>query len=371
VSAVAPAHPGGAAAPDVAARLSLENLSVDLYSQGKALRIVDDLSLSLRRGETLGLVGESGSGKSTVANAILRLLPQRARGRITGRIRLGETELTSLPEPAMRAIRGRRIAMIPQDPMSSLNPLFTVGAQIAEALAAHGMRRSRSAVRAAVVDLLARVRIDAPATRIDQYPHELSGGMRQRVVGAIAMASAPEFLLADEPTTALDVTVQAQYLDMLADLQRDTALGLLFITHDLGVVARICTRVAVMYAGRIVESGPVERLFADPQHWYTRALLDSLPGTVASRARLAAIPGVPLRPGSDIAGCRFAPRCPAARDACRRAEPALEAMAPAPDHAGSLAGESARAESGRGDPPPADQERQVRCLFPVGLRAKS
>jgi len=332
------------AATDAAACLTLDNVSVDLYPHGEAQRIVDGVSLTIARGETLALVGESGSGKSTVANAVLRLLPTRAHGRITGHIRLGDTDLTGLPAPAMRAIRGRRIAMIPQDPMSSLNPLFTIGAQIAEALAAHGKHQSRSATREAIIALLARVRIDAPATRIDQYPHELSGGMRQRVVGAIAMACEPEFLIADEPTTALDVTVQAQYLDMLADLQRETALGMLFITHDLGVVARISTRVAVMYAGRIVESGPVERIFADPKHWYTQALLDSLPGTASGEARLASIQGSPLRAGSTMTGCRFAPRCPAARDACREAEPPLQAVDAGPDQAASA--------------------RRVRCHFP-------
>jgi oligopeptide/dipeptide ABC transporter ATP-binding protein len=341
----------GVVSPDTEACLTLDNVSVDLYAHGEALRIVDGVSLELARGETLGLVGESGSGKSTVANAILRLLPTRTRGRVTGHIRLGETDLTSLPAPAMRAIRGRRIAMIPQDPMSSLNPLFTIGAQIAEALAAHGRNQNRSATRRAIIELLGRVRIDAPETRIDQYPHELSGGMRQRVVGAIAMACEPEFLLADEPTTALDVTVQAQYLDMLADLQRETALGMLFITHDLGVVARICTRVAVMYAGRIVESGPVERIFADAKHWYTRALLDSLPGTARGEARLPSIQGSPLRAGTTMAGCRFAPRCPAARDACRETEPALEVVDAGSDQAAST--------------------HRVRCYFPSTRGAAS
>jgi oligopeptide/dipeptide ABC transporter ATP-binding protein len=308
---------------DTADCLTVEDLCVDLEAHGKTLRIIDRLSLTLARGETLGLVGESGSGKSTVANAILRLLPMRSHARISGSIRLGVTELPDLPDAAMRSIRGHRIAMIPQDPMSSLNPLFTVGSQIAEALAAHGRSRGRAEMRAAIIERLGRVRIDSPAARIDQYPHELSGGMRQRVVGAIAMACEPEFLLADEPTTALDVTVQAQYLELLAELQRETALGMLFITHDLGVIARICTRVAVMYAGRIVETGPVAAIFAQPQHWYTRALLDSLPGTAPAGSRLASIQGSPLRPGSAITGCRFAPRCPAARDRCRADEPLL------------------------------------------------
>jgi peptide/nickel transport system ATP-binding protein len=210
--------------------------------------------------------------------------------------------------------------------MSSLNPLFTIGSQIAEALAFDGKLRNRGQMRDAVCELLARVRIDSPETRIDQYPHELSGGMRQRVVGAIAMACSPDLLLADEPTTALDVTVQAQYLDMLLDLQRESSMAILFITHDLGVIARICDRVAVMYAGRIVESGPVDEIFASPRHWYTRALLDSLPGASRTGPRLESIKGSPLRPGTLIEGCRFAPRCAAARAECREAEPGLESV---------------------------------------------
>jgi oligopeptide/dipeptide ABC transporter ATP-binding protein len=337
---------------EAGSQLRLEAVSVDLHPNGSPLRIVDNLSLAIRRGETLGLVGESGSGKSTVANAILRLLPPRTTSRVSGSIMLDETELLALPESEMRKVRGNRIAMIPQDPMSSLNPLITIGAQIAEVLKAHGRGRGRSrqAIRAEIIALLGRVRIDAPATRIDQYPHELSGGMRQRVVGAIAMACSPEFLLADEPTTALDVTVQAQYLDMLMELQRENGLGMLFITHDLGVIAHVSTRVAVMYAGRIVESGATAAIFAEPRHWYTRALLDSLPGTVRTQSRLASITGSPLRPGTAISGCAFAPRCPAARDACRQSEPELE-----PGAAGATGLRS-------GDIP-----HRVRCHFPVDV----
>ena len=368
MSAVRATGAMSAAAASTASDLALERLSVEVQSGGRALRVVDDVSLVVRRGETLGLVGESGSGKSTVANAILRVLPRRARARITGRIALGATELTALPEREMRAVRGRRIAMIPQDPMSSLNPLYTIGAQIAEALAAHGRGASRRARRAAVVELLERVRIDEPATRIDQYPHELSGGMRQRVVGAIAMASNPEFLLADEPTTALDVTVQAQYLDLLARLQRETGMGLLLITHDLGVVARVATHVAVMYAGRIVETGPVDTIFAAPRHWYTRALLDSVPGHAQEIARLAAIAGQPLRAGTILPGCRFAPRCPRAEDVCVQSEPALASVDARESRLGTEPAAPAPATSSQGR---AAVPHAVRCHFPIGTEAAS
>jgi oligopeptide/dipeptide ABC transporter ATP-binding protein len=310
--------------PDSDPLLELRDVSVDFRLRDRTLRIVDGISLVIRKGQTLGLVGESGSGKSTVVNAILRLLPKRAHARIGGSIVFGGRNLVQLPERDIRAVRGSRIAMIPQDPMSSLNPLFTVGSQIEEALATHEAVRGRSA-RDAIIEILGRVRIDSPETRIDQYPHELSGGMRQRVVGAIAMACAPELLLADEPTTALDVTVQAQYLDMLKDLQRDSEMAVLFITHDLGVIARICDSVAVMYAGQIVERAPVAAIFGNARHWYTRALLASVPGSEPAGGRLASIAGAPLRPGASVPGCRFASRCPAAREQCRTAAPALEA----------------------------------------------
>lgn len=305
--------------------LDMHAVSVDFAVRDRRIRIVDNVSLGIRAGETLGLVGESGSGKSTVANAILRVLPTKAMPRMEGRITFAERDLLKLSERDVRGIRGRQIAMIPQDPMSSLNPLFTIGAQIAEALTTH-RTVSAQELRGTIIELLRRVRIDSPEARIDQYPHELSGGMRQRVVGAIAMACSPKLLLADEPTTALDVTVQAQYLDMLMDLQRTSAMAMLFITHDLGVIARICDRVAVMYAGQIVESAPVAEVFRNPGHWYTQALLDSVPGREATESRLASISGSPLRPGASIRGCRFAPRCPGARDKCRESAPPIEAI---------------------------------------------
>ncbi|HEX7718291.1 MAG TPA: ABC transporter ATP-binding protein, partial [Woeseiaceae bacterium] len=231
-------------------------------------------------------------------------------------------DLLSLEQKAMRRVRGDRIAMIPQDPMGALNPLFAVGAQVEEAIVAHGRARGTKP-REQALELLASVRLDDPETRARQYPHEMSGGMRQRVVGAIAMAGSPDLLIADEPTTALDVTVQSQYLDMLRDLQRSRGLSILFITHDLGVVATLCDRVIVMYAGRKVEEAPVTDLFAAPRHWYTRALLDSVPPLLEDRDELAAIPGLPPRPGTIPAGCRFAPRCPNGTAQCRLEEPAL------------------------------------------------
>jgi len=304
------------------ALLRLDSLSVDFLDRERRVRIIEDVDLTLARGETLGLVGESGSGKSTVANAILRLLPYRLRSILSGRVLFDGTDLLGLGEAALRSIRGKRIAMIPQDPVSSLNPLFTIGSQIAEALPRDaGAGRSRKARRAAVIELLRRVRIDSPELRVGQYPHELSGGMRQRVVGAIAMAGAPELLIADEPTTALDTTVQAQYLDLLAELKRATSMSMLFITHDLGVVARMADRIAVMYAGRIVECGPVRDIFRQPRHWYTQALLDSLPARADEAGRLASIEGAPPRPGQLQHGCRFAPRCPAAQARCLAEEP--------------------------------------------------
>jgi len=304
--------------------LNLRDVSVDFGMRDRRVRIVDNVNLSIPKGATVGLVGESGSGKSTVANAILGLLPKKTRSQISGSIAFDDRDLLTLSERDMRGIRGRQIAMIPQDPMSSLNPLFTIGSQIAEAIKTHQTERTRN-LRDTVIRILGRVRIDSPETRIDQYPHELSGGMRQRVVGAIATACSPKLLLADEPTTALDVTVQAQYLDMLKDLQQSSAMAMLFITHDLSVIARICDRVAVMYAGHIVESAPVTAIFRNPKHWYTQALLDSVPRTKLLGSRLASISGSPLRPGTSIQGCPFAPRCPAVRDKCRVAAPALQA----------------------------------------------
>ncbi len=302
--------------------LDVRELSVAFPGPSRRIPVIEDVNLSLMPGEVLGLVGESGCGKSTLALALLGLLPRGAR--VSGQALFDGTDLLSLDNKAMRRLRGGRIAMIPQDPMGSLNPLFRVGAQVEEAITAHGSAPGVN-TRARALELLGRVRLDNPEIRARQYPHQLSGGMRQRVVGAIAAAGNPDILIADEPTTALDVTVQAQYLDMLRQLQQGSGLSILFITHDLGVVATLCDRVVVMYAGRTVEEATVERLFAAPRHWYTRALLNSVPPLHEDCQKLAAIPGLPPRPGSIPAGCRFHPRCPNAAPKCREQEPPLTA----------------------------------------------
>ncbi|RCV54599.1 ABC transporter ATP-binding protein [Marinitenerispora sediminis] len=296
--------PGGAAEPV----LRVEDLRVGFRTSRGAITPVDGVSLELRRGETLGLVGESGCGKSVTSLSIMRLLP-RDTARVTGGcISFGGQDLAELSERRMRAIRGNRIAMIFQEPMTSLNPAFTIGDQLAEPLRRH-LGMSRAQARARAVDALGQVGISRPARLVGQYPHELSGGMRQRVMIAMAMACEPEVLIADEPTTALDVTIQAQILELIRDLQEATGTAVLLITHDLGVVAETCDRVAVMYSGQIVEQADVGRLFAEPRHPYTRGLLRSLPAMNAGADRLALIPGSVPPPDDLPPGCRFAPRC--------------------------------------------------------------
>ncbi len=256
--------------------LEVEHLTVTFDTGSGPLTAVDDVSFSLERGETLGLVGESGSGKSVTAAAILRLLPPGARV-AGGAVRFDGRDLLTLPEPEMRAIRGAGISLIFQEPMTALNPVMRVGDQIAEALIVHGRATGRAA-RARAVELIAAVRIPDAARRARDYPHQLSGGMRQRVVIAIALACRPPLVIADEPTTALDVTIQAQVLDLLRDLKTDFQLSLLLITHDFGVIAEMADRVAVMLKGRLVEQGPVREILRQPQHEYTRALLAAIPG---------------------------------------------------------------------------------------------
>ena len=302
------------------ALLDVRGLSVEFRGTGGWVPIVDGADLHVMPGEVLGIVGESGSGKTTLALAVLQLLSNPASVRVRGQARFDGVDLLALDERGMRDYRGKRIAMIPQDPMSSLNPLFTIGNQIEEAVVAHGGRRT-AATRSRVVQLLHNVRVPEPEARARQYPHELSGGLRQRVAGAIATAASPRLLIADEPTTALDVTVQARFLNLLRHLQTTAGLAVILITHDLGVVASLCDRLAVMYAGRIVEANDVDTIFDAPAHWYTRALLDSMPSLDRRGDRLAAIPGAPPRPGSIAAGCRFAPRCPNRHDRCTTDEP--------------------------------------------------
>jgi len=285
------------------------------------VRSVDGVSFSVERGRTLGVVGESGCGKSVTALSIMRLVPTPP-GRHMGSVRLGGTDLLALSEREMRRIRGNRISMIFQEPMTSLNPVMTIGRQIAETVRLHrGGSRAEALGRA--VDMLRVVQIPEPQRRVQEYPHQLSGGMRQRVMIAMALACDPEVLIADEPTTALDVTIQAQILELIRGLQARLGMGVVMITHDLGVVAESCDRVVVMYAGRKVEEADVVDLFDRPLHPYTRALMASMPSMNTSTARLAEIPGLVPAPSELGRGCAFAARCALARDRCRVESPAL------------------------------------------------
>src|SRR5215468_4754803 len=303
------------------ALLELQNLSTHYVSAKgtRVVRAVEDVSLRVEAGETLGIVGESGSGKTTLALTILRLLPTAAR--ITsGKLLFEGEDLLKKSEAEMRHVRGKRIAMILQDPMASLNPLFTIGDQVAEPIRVHeGATRTAAWKRAG--ELLKAVRIPSPKTRLRQHPHEMSGGMRQRIVGAIGISCEPRLLIADEPTTSLDLTIQAQYLNLLRELQRAHGLALIFITHNLGIVAKMCDQLAVMYAGRVVEAGPVSRIFNNPVHPYTEALLNSIPRMGDSEQRLTAIEGQPPDLTTLPPGCAFAPRCVRAFDRCRQEAP--------------------------------------------------
>jgi len=301
--------------------LSVEGVSVTLPTPRGDLRAVDGVDLKIEAGRTLGIVGESGCGKTMLSRAILQLLPKRAR--LEGRVMLDGRDLASLPRAALRKLRGPELAVVFQDPMTSLNPVLTIGTQIVETLQVHlGMAAAAATKRAA--ELLAEVGIPAPGQRLRQYPHQLSGGMRQRVAIAIALSCEPRLLIADEPTTALDVTVQAQILDLLAREQQRRHMAMILITHDLGVVAGRTDEVAVMYAGRIVERAPTRQLFARMRMPYTEALLAAIPKLdSAPHTPLPAIGGRPPDPTRPLAGCSFAPRCRYADDRCREAKPPL------------------------------------------------
>jgi len=307
--------------------LEIENLKVVFHGdRGSTTHAVDGLDLAIRRGQTVGLVGESGCGKTVTALSVMGLLP-RASAEVSGRIRFDGAELLSLSDRAMRNLRGDRLGMIFQEPMTSLNPSYSIGEQIAESLVRHrGM--SRGQARARTIELLRLVKIPSPEQRVDDYPHRLSGGMRQRAMIALALACDPELLIADEPTTALDVTIQAQILELMRDLNGSTGIAIILITHDLGVVAEICDHVAVMYAGEIVEYAPADALFAAPQHPYTIGLLGSIPRLDAKTEELAAIEGMVPSLTELPAGCRFAPRCPFVRERCRQASPPLAVVGP-------------------------------------------
>jgi peptide/nickel transport system ATP-binding protein len=309
----------------VAALLRVSDLRTHYVGFGgtRVVKAVDGVSFSVEAGETFGLVGESGCGKTTTCHAIVRLLPPSARI-VSGSIELEGEDLVKKSQGEMRLIRGRRIATILQDPMASLDPLFSVYDQVAEPAYYHQSLRGR-ALRRRVTELLTAVRIPSPERRMRDFPHQLSGGMRQRIVGAIAQAGAPRIIIADEPTTNLDVTIQLQYLNLLKDLQRATGVALIFVTHNLGIVAKMCDRVGVMYAGKIVEMQSVRGLFYRARHPYTKALLDSIP-KLGVRQPLYGIPGQPPDLSALPAGCAFHPRCPRAVERCRVEEPSQQSL---------------------------------------------
>ena len=304
--------------------LSVRGLTTEFRTDAGWRAAVRDVDLEVHANETLAIVGESGSGKSVTALSILRLLPEAGARIANGSCAFEGKDLVRLDEAAMQAIRGARIGMVFQEPMTALNPTMTIGNQVGEVLQRH-RRLSRAEVRSETLRLLERVRLPSPARRINDYPHQFSGGMRQRVVIAMAIACRPALLLADEPTTALDVTIQAQILRLLKELQIEHGMGMIFITHNMGVVAQIADRVAVMYAGRIVESAPVDALFARPRHPYTRGLLKAMPRHDRTQA-LEAIPGAVPSIRETIVGCAFAARCPARVAGCEDRQPALEAV---------------------------------------------
>jgi len=305
----------------MSALLEIRDLRTSFAVEGRELVAVDGVSFELQPGRTLAIVGESGCGKSVTALSIMGLVAPP--GRVEGEIRFEGTDLRTLSGSALRELRGNRLSMIFQEPMTSLNPSFTVGDQIAEVLLRH-RAVSREEARSRAIELLRQVHVPSPETRFNDYPHRLSGGMRQRVMIAMALACEPRLLIADEPTTALDVTIQAQILDLMRALREETGAAIILITHDLGVVAELADEVAVMYAGRIVERASVTRLFAEPQHPYTVGLLGSIPRLDLAQSRLPAIEGLVPNPLERIAGCRFHPRCPFAIARCREDSPPLE-----------------------------------------------
>jgi peptide/nickel transport system ATP-binding protein len=319
-------QPAWQAQAEAAPLLSVRDLRTTFVSDRREIRAVDGVSFEVARGRTLCVVGESGSGKSVTALSVMGLIAPPGRVEAASMMLDGQ-ELVGLDREAMRRLRGRKLGMIFQEPMTSLNPAFTVGDQIAEGLI-RNQGLSRRAARDRAVELLTKVRIPSPQERVHQYPHQLSGGMRQRVMIAMAIACEPALLIADEPTTALDVTIQAQILRLMRELRDETGMGMVLITHDLGVVAEIADEVAVMYAGEIVERADVRTLFNDPQHPYTLGLLGSIPKIAVRSDRLPAIPGSVPSPAHMPAGCRFHPRCVFGTDRCVQQAPPLRDMGP-------------------------------------------
>jgi len=308
---------------EAAPLLSIEGLRTHFFTNDGVVRAVDGVSISVRQGETLGLVGESGCGKSITALTVMRLVARPGRA-VAGRVMFDGRNLLELSEEEMEDVRGNDIAMIFQEPMTSLNPVFRVGDQIAESVERH-LGVNRDEARERVVELFGTVGIPSPERRVREYPHQMSGGMRQRVMIAMALACKPKLLIADEPTTALDVTIQAQILELIKELKRTENMAVIMITHDLGVIAEVAQSVAVMYAGKIVERAPVDELFASPQHPYTQGLLGSIPSPDKLGRRLEVIRGVVPHPLNLPPGCTFAPRCPKRMEVCDSAFPALEA----------------------------------------------
>lgn len=313
--------------PETPPLLRIEGLRTVFRSMAGDIPAVDGVDIEVPKGRTLGIVGESGCGKSVLSLSVMRLVARP--GRIAaGRIMFDGRDLLALDEASMRGMRGADLAMIFQEPLTSLNPVHKIGFQITEAMRAHDPKASAQVLKARAIAALKRVRIPAPERRFDEYPHQLSGGMRQRVMIAMALSCQPKLLIADEPTTALDVTIQAQILDLLRELQAEFGMSIILITHDLGVIAEMADEVAVMYAGRIVERASASRLFEDPQHPYTIGLLGSVPRLDEERETLLAIEGSVPPPFALPAGCRFHPRCPFAEDACTKEVPALKSIQP-------------------------------------------
>ncbi len=326
--------------------LDIRNLKTHFMTDEGVAAAVDGVSLSVPKGKTVALVGESGCGKSVTALSVMRLVPDPPGRIVDGEIRFDGTDLLTLPERAMRDVRGNKISMIFQEPMTSLNPVFRVGNQIAAVIRLHRGLSWHDA-RDGALELLRRVNIPSPHERIDDYPYQMSGGMRQRVMIAMALACNPALLIADEPTTALDVTIQAQILELLTTLQAETGMSVLLITHDLGVVAGTAHHVAIMYAGKIVEEAPVRVLFNEPKHAYTLGLFDSLPNLASPRKRLHAIPGQVPAATAFPAGCRYNPRCPYAMDVCKKLVPRPETTREDQSVACWLYDEATMSEQGR------------------------
>ena len=300
--------------------LEVQDLKTYFYTRRGVVKAVDGVNFYLRRGESIGIVGESGCGKTVTALSLLRLVPKDAGRIVGGKILLNNEDLLSKSEKEMRQVRGKQISMILQDPMSSLNPAYTIGNQVGEAIQIHqGLKGS--ALLKKTCDMLRLLRIASPEVRVRDFPHQMSGGIKQRIVGAIALSCQPSVLIADEPTTSLDVTIQAQYLELLSELQKETKVSIIFITHDLGIVAQMCKRVYVMYAGKIMEHAPTVDLFKHPRHPYTQALLKSVPSVDKPVERLFSIEGQPPTLHDVPAGCAFHPRCWLAEEKCHESTP--------------------------------------------------